>query len=88
MSRCLPRLSYQQEAGVGQAEGARPADASAAVHHYGAVLWAERPRLADFEKEVQEGGWRFGDAKVRPRGVVEMQDLPGLLILKDKDTRR
>lgn len=45
---------YQQETGVSKTEGPRPADAGTAVHHDGAVLPVERPRLSDFEKKVQE----------------------------------
>ena len=65
-------MSYQQEAGVSQAEGARPADAGAAVNHNGAVFTAERARLSDFEEKVQKRGGRFGDSEVRPRGIVKM----------------
>lgn len=37
----LAKPPHQQEARVSQTEGPRPADASAAVHHDGAVLRAE-----------------------------------------------
>lgn len=42
------------------------------------MLWAQRTRLPDLEEEFEEGGRRFRHTKVRPCGVVKMEDLPGL----------
>lgn len=57
------------------------------MHHRGPVLWAQRTRLPDLEQEFEEGGRRFRHTKVRPCGVVKMEDLPGLPhLLKHKRT--
>lgn len=70
--------TYQDEAGVHQGEGSWASYPSAAVHHGGPVLWPQWTGLPYIEEEFQEGGRRFRHTKVRPCGVVKMEDLPGL----------
>lgn len=75
---------YQQQAGVHQAEGARPPDAGAAVHHDRAVRGAQRARLAHLEQEIQERRRRLRHPKVWPGGVVEVQNLSSFLALQEQ----
>ncbi len=76
--------SHQDQAGVYQGEGPWASNPSTAVHHRGPVLRAQWARLPNLEEEVEEGGGRFWDTKVRPRGVVIMVDLPWLPRLRQK----
>lgn len=62
----------QQEAGVHETKCPRASDAGAAVHHHWSLVRIQTARLSHLEQEVQEGGRRLWDPKVRPGGVVKM----------------
>lgn len=48
------------------------------------MLRAQRAGLPNLEEEVEEGGRRFWDTEVRPRGVVKVVDIPRLPRLKNR----
>lgn len=70
--------TYQDQASVHQGEGSWASYPSAAVHHRGSVLGAQRTRLPNLEEEFEEGGRRLRHTKIGPCGVMKMEDLPGL----------
>lgn len=65
----------QHETGVDETEGAGAPDAGAAVDDGRPDARLQRPGPPHRQQEVEEGGRRLRHPEVRPRRVVELQDL-------------
>lgn len=65
----------QNKAGVDETKGPGSADSSAAVNDGGSHVGLKRPGAANGEQKVEECTWWVRHVEIRPRRVVEMDNL-------------
>ena len=82
----MSRATNQNKTGVDQTERSRSPDARAAVYDGGTVGVVERTRVANCEEEVEKRT-RLWNGEVEPGGVMKLDDLLGLLTLREKSSK-
>ena len=76
--------TYLFEEGIHNAECSRSPNAGTAVHHRRPLVLVQDATLSNRVEELQEDLGVARHAKIGPLGVVEVQDLPGVLSLSQQ----